>query len=265
MATTRTLTGEAGVLYLHLPVGHAHVTVDPAATGITVTLSTTDDTGPSVDALGDATEYYQDGRYVVRVPDIAASVIVDGASTVFRSSNGAGGMTLRQSVGTVYGEVIGIRVNGNRVESGSLGTAGIAASINAEVTIPSGVGLDYQGTSADLTVTGHLASIDVNTVSGDVRLASVGDLFVNTTSGDVDADVVFGPVMVRSVSGDVTVGSYQGSGAHVSSTSGDVRLSAGRDAHGSLRATTVSGDLRLRGTERLTVTAETVSGRKTIA
>ena len=265
MATTRTFHGTARALDLRLPVGHARVTVDPVATDITVTLSTANDAGPSVDAIGDAIAHCDAGRFTVHVPDIAASVIGGGVHTVVTGGNHAGGgLFVSQSVGTVYGEMNGIVFNGGRVVSAGFGSAVTASPIDAEVTVPAGTVLSYSGTSASLTVTGHLIALQFKTVSGRLRLASVTGLHVNTTSGDVDADVVFGSIAARTVSGDVSVGSYQGTAAAISSVSGDVRLNAGRDAHGALQVKTVSGDVRLRGVDRLEVSASTVSGDKTI-
>lgn len=266
MVTTRTLTGAAAILDLHLPIGQTRVTVDPAAAGITVVLSTTDDTGPAVEAIRDATERFVNGRYQVRVPEIDAPMVISGGNTVVTGGNFAGGgVFVSQSVGTVYGEVTAIQINGNRVRFGGSAGQSVTAGILAEVTIPAGVALAYDGMSAGLTVTGHLVALRAETVSGGIRLDSVEAVSVDTTSGRFEAEAVFGPATVNTVSGRVEVGSYQGSDARISTVSGRVELSAGGGSRGVLRVETVSGRIELRGTDRLTVQASTVSGRKSIS
>ena len=265
MATTRTFPGVAGILDLRLPVGHARVTVDPAATRIIVALTTADDTGPSADAISD-TETSVDGeRFNVHVPNINAAVTSVGTHAVVKGNVSNGSISVSQNINVVDGTLTLVEIDGDHIVLGRIIGAGSASPIEAAVTIPAGVALVYSGTSAPLTVTGHLTALQAKTVSGRLRLASVGALDVNTTSGRVEAEVVFGPVMARTVSGNVVLGSYQGNGAVIKTVSGNVKCSAGRDARGLFNVKTVSGNVRLRGVDRLEVSASTVSGRKSIA
>lgn len=272
MTTTRTYTGSAGILDLRLPVGHARVTVTPDTAQITVTLSTPDDTGPSVEAISNTAESLDAGRFVIRVPDIAPDIIggdnygtvITGNGITFNSFSG-GGVHVMQSATMVNGTIIGMHANGDSPAYGHSPRAVSASPIDAEVLLPVGCALSIYGTAVNTDITGHLAGLQARTVSGRVRAASVGELVAETTSGDIQVEVVLGPVVARTVSGDVAIGSYHGPEARISGVSGDVRLGAGQGATGTLQAKTVSGDLELRGTGRLAVSASTVSGRKQIS
>lgn len=272
MTTNRTFSGTAGMLDLRLPVGRARVTVTPDTTRIAVTLSTPDDTGPSVEAIGNTVESYDAGRFWVRVPDIAADIIGgSGSSQVVNNGGGTvfnnfhGGIHVGRSVQVVNGTITGIYINGDNLDFGHSPQAVSAQPINAEVLLPVGCALSIHGTAVIADITGHLTGLQANTVSGRIRAASVAELVAETTSGDIDAEVVLGSVMARTVSGDIVIGSYHGPEARISTVSGDVRLGAGAGARGTLNVKTVSGDLDLRGTGRLAVSASTVSGHERIA
>lgn len=268
MTTTRKLTGPAGTLDLRLPVGYASVTVDPDATQIMVTLSTPDDTGPSAEAINNTTGSVNDGQLLLQVPDIAAPGIVTGhRNGISIGSNHRGGTTIvttgRLTIGNVIG---GVFIDGDAFVVGNSPRAVSALPINAEVLLPAGAALSIHGTAVMAGIAGRLEALQVNTVSGWVRAESVADLLADTTSGDIEVEAVrSGRTVVHTVSGDVVIGSYQGHGAYISSVSGDVHLAADPEATGALTAKTVSGDLTLRGTGYLTVSATTVSGRKSIA
>jgi hypothetical protein len=95
--------------------------------------------------------------------------------------------------------------------------------------------------SGDAYVEQVAADLSVNTASGDVRAVQVGGrLTVNSASGDVSAERVDGSVDVKSASGDVQV-EQAGADVNVKTASGDTRIGATR--HGTVRATTVSGDV----------------------
>ena len=268
MTTTRTLTGAAGILDLRLPVGHAHVTVTPDTDRIQVTLSTPDDTGPAATAIADTGESLTAGRYTVRVPDIAADIISSGGHNrvvtnvggmVFNSFHGGNVRVVRSAH-----VVNGVYIDGDSLAWGQSPQTVSASPINAEVVLPVGTALTVSGTSVVATVSGHLTAIQFGAVSGSVRADSVGELAIDTTSGSVEVQAVFGSMVVRTVSGSVNIGSYQGSDACIRTVSGNVHLSAGRDARGTLNASSVSGDMLLRGTAQLQVLASTTTGRQDI-
>jgi Putative adhesin len=95
--------------------------------------------------------------------------------------------------------------------------------------------------SGDAYVEQVAEDLTVNTASGDVRAMRIGGRFaVKTASGDVSAERVGGAVDVTSASGDVQIGEAAAD-TNVKTASGDTQVGAAR--HGTLRATTVSGDV----------------------
>ncbi|MFI8454200.1 DUF4097 family beta strand repeat-containing protein [Kitasatospora sp. NPDC085464] len=248
MTTTRTfLATHAQQLAMVMPTGHIRVSIDPAATAITVLLSTPDDDGPSADAVRRSRSWEDHNRLSIDVP------APDNGFTHI------GGNTVYQSFGTVTGNVTGITiVNGRVIVGGQQPTSAITATITLP---PTALGVALQSVSADLTVTGHLPVLAFSSTSGDVRVQSVNVLSATTVSGDVVAERTGGDVEIRSTSGDVRIGVHEGHIADIRTVSGDVRLTAGTRATGTLNARTVSGDIELHGTGRLDVRTRTVSGR----
>ena len=84
--------------------------------------------------------------------------------------------------------------------------------------------------------------VHVTSTSGDVQAASLtGPLGISVTSGDVSLSALRGAVNVQSVSGDVAL--QQVAGARVRTTSGDVTV----NGVGAFDCETVSGDIDVKG------------------
>jgi Toastrack DUF4097 len=116
--------------------------------------------------------------------------------------------------------------------------------LRVEARVPHGAGVQVKTASADTEVSGRLAGLDVNSVSGDVRVR--GDVAENATvktvSGDVNLERVDGDLSAQTVSGDVRVRAVGGS-ADTKSVSGDIRLEA--LTAGDARFSSVSGDVEI--------------------
>ncbi|MFD9692324.1 DUF4097 domain-containing protein [Kitasatospora sp. NPDC059088] len=251
MATTRTfLAATAQQLAMVMPTGHVRVSIDPAATAITVQLSTPDDDGPSADAVRRTRSWEGPTHLSIDVP--AAN---HGSLTI-------NGNTVHQSFGTITGDITGITiVNGHVIIGGSIQGQRLASPIAATVTLPpTALGVALRSVSAGLTATGHLPALAFESTSGDVRVQSVNVLSAKTISGDVGAERIGSDAEIRTTSGDVRIGVYEGRTAEIRTVSGDIRLTAGTRATGTLTARTVSGDVDLHGTNRLDVRTRTVSG-----
>jgi hypothetical protein len=108
-----------------------------------------------------------------------------------------------------------------------------------ELSVPQGVRLRVETTSGDITARDVNGPVDLRSTSGDVTLHGAnGRIEISTTSGDIDAARLRGDVEVHAVSGEFMVA----------------------DVEGSIRVETVSSDIVLRNVRVRSATAETVSG-----
>jgi DUF4097 and DUF4098 domain-containing protein YvlB len=124
------------------------------------------------------------------------------------------------------------------------------------ITCPKGAALDVKTKSADLDARGQYSLVDFKTASGDMSVERSADAYAKTASGDVKFDAVDGSLDVKTVSGDVLVGSVARD-ATVQAVSGDVLIRAN---DGSISANTVSGDQKYDAVVRGRVEIRSVSG-----
>ena len=119
-----------------------------------------------------------------------------------------------------------------------------ATRIDYELQVPRGFSVSVTTASGDLWLEDLAGSQTVNTMSGDVTVASLGSTAsdaqsVSTKSGDVIAAELTGEVTLNSLSGDVSVNGFTGL-LRVSTQSGDIEVSGGR---GSVQLRAMSGDI----------------------
>ncbi len=119
-----------------------------------------------------------------------------------------------------------------------------ATRIDYELQVPRGFSVSVTTASGDLWLEDLAGSQTVNTMSGDVTVASLGSTAsdaqsVSTKSGDVIAAELTGEVTLNSLSGDVSVNGFTGF-LRVSTQSGDIEVSGGR---GSVQLRAMSGDI----------------------
>lgn len=134
-------------------------------------------------------------------------------------------------------------------------------NLDIAIVLPTGSDCWVSTTSADITCTGELGSLDAKTVSGEITSGPVaGDLEVTTTSGKATVGDVSGTATVKSASGSVELSRVDGD-ASVQTVSGRIRIGAaaasatlrsasGRVnvdslARGCAEITTVSGDVKV--------------------
>jgi len=153
-------------------------------------------------------------------------------------------------------EHVEVRQDGNRVvialpDKGKLGFSLSLGSLvfgsgglRVDARVPHGAGVRVKTASADMEITGQLEKVDLNSVSGDVRVRGdvSDDATVKTVSGDIDLEQVHGDVSVQTVSGDLRARGIAGS-ADAKSVSGDIRLES--LAAGDVRFNSVSGDIEI--------------------
>jgi DUF4097 and DUF4098 domain-containing protein YvlB len=146
-----------------------------------------------------------------------------------------------------------IRQDGDHVVVAYRGKAKFGFSFNlfsgsdglrVRATVPHGANVKVKTASADTDIVGRLGSLDVNSVSGDVRVqGEVSESAVlKTVSGDVRLESVGGRVSAQTVSGDVRIGPAGGT-IDTKTVSGDIRCESVKD--GDVRFSSVSGDIEI--------------------
>jgi len=151
--------------------------------------------------------------------------------------------------------------------SGGLGPAlgvflrGSRPAVDFDVTMPRTAVLRLSGVSADLDVRGLRGSQEVRTVSGDVSMDDVaGRISAQSVSGDV---LIRGGVLSldgTTTSGDLSAVAERFESVRARSVSGDLRLSGQLDPAGEHAIESISGDLELYGSGGMTVRMTAISG-----
>ncbi len=121
-------------------------------------------------------------------------------------------------------------------------------SIDFTVRLPAGLRVDVKTVAGDFVGSGLRGTLDVGTVSGDLRLTDVeGDVLeAQSVSGDIELDQIrMREIGAETVSGDVTfTGPIDPKGRYDFKTlSGDVLMTLPREPDATVSAVTFSGDL----------------------
>jgi DUF4097 and DUF4098 domain-containing protein YvlB len=114
-----------------------------------------------------------------------------------------------------------------------------------EVSVPAGVRLLMRTTSGDLQASGVRGPVEGHSTSGDVQISDAsGRVILESVSGDVRGHRLSGEVRAQSVSGDVELEDVNGD-VRIESTSGEISLT--RVTSKDVDATTVSGEVTYQG------------------
>jgi len=118
------------------------------------------------------------------------------------------------------------------------------SELRVRATVPHGAAVKVKTASADTEIAGRIAELDVNSVSGDLRVRGeiAGDARVKTVSGDAELGRVGRDLSLQGVSGDVRTGPIGGS-VETKTVSGDVHVAA--VSAGQARFASVSGDIEI--------------------
>jgi len=139
------------------------------------------------------------------------------------------------------------------------------------VHVPVGSAVVVDAVSADVSAEEILGLLDLESVSGDVKVSKAGsEVRAHTTSGDVGIEIVFGPLEAESVSGDIRIRGAA-SDVRARTVSGDIEMDhvpseselVGGDTPprgAEVDAVSVSGDILVAGALLREVECESVSG-----
>ncbi|MET8704315.1 DUF4097 family beta strand repeat-containing protein [Kitasatospora sp. NPDC004723] len=254
MSTKTTVTAALTPhLDLDLPTGLARVTVDPAATVATVTISTADDEGPAADAVRATRHQENADQLTVTVPAVqGGDVMITGENIVIQHIG-------RVVAGTTITGMV-VKGNGNVVIGGSVRTGRSTSPVVADIVLPPNGALRFRTLIADLTAKGALLGLTVDSKAGDIRVESVEILAVETRAGDIRADRVGDSVQVTTSTGDVDIRAYEGGLGQITSRTGDVTVRAMPRSSGLLDISTVTGDIEVGGARHLQLRTRTRIG-----
>ncbi|MGY1742524.1 MULTISPECIES: DUF4097 family beta strand repeat-containing protein [unclassified Blastococcus] len=133
---------------------------------------------------------------------------------------------------------------------------GSGPEIEVDVVLPAGSSLDVRTTAGEITCTGRLGAVDLQSRHGDLRLDRAGSLRARTSSGNVSAAAVGGETEVSTSYGNVRVGETAGP-ARLGTGYGDVTVDR---ALGSLSGSTRYGQVRVGEAVRGSLVLETAYG-----
>lgn len=129
-------------------------------------------------------------------------------------------------------------------------------SFAISVLTPPDVDVRVATASADASLRGRFAAVQLTSASGDLDVDECARLELRTASGDARVGAVTGPVSAASASGDLRVGTAA-AGLRSRSASGDIVVD---DAAGDVSLATASGDLSVGRMGEGAVQAKTMSG-----
>ena len=149
-----------------------------------------------------------------------------------------------------------IRQEGNSIHIDYVNMRNI--SVDYEISVPAETTVHTHSGSGDLIVEGTHGNLDAQTGSGDVKLEKLtGELQLHTGSGNIRARNVSGAVRGGTGSGDVEIEEASAGDIDVHTGSGNITA---RGVHGGFHGETGSGDVTAEGTQTASWEIHTGSG-----
>jgi DUF4097 and DUF4098 domain-containing protein YvlB len=133
--------------------------------------------------------------------------------------------------------------------------------LDLTIKAPSGSSCAAKTVSADLSCVGEISAVSMQTASGDLTAASVGDVAMRSASGDVLVNRAAGTVSIHTASGDVQATRIDGD-VRINTASGDVTIGF---CAGPVAVHTASGDVKLSGIDAGRVELVSASGDLTVS
>ncbi len=149
-----------------------------------------------------------------------------------------------------------IRQDGNKIHVDYVDMKNI--SVNYEISVPADTVVRTHSGSGDLIVEGTHGNVDAQTGSGDVKLANLtGEIRLQTGSGNIRARQISGAVKGGTGSGDIEVDETSSGDIDLHTGSGNITA---RGVQGGFHGETGSGDVTAEGTQSGTWDIRTGSG-----
>jgi Putative adhesin len=149
-----------------------------------------------------------------------------------------------------------IRQDGNNIHIDYVDMKNI--SVNYEISVPADTVVRTHSGSGDLIVEGTHGNVDAQTGSGDVKLANLtGEIRLQTGSGNIRARQISGSVKGGTGSGDIEVDETSSGDIDLHTGSGNITA---RGVQGGFHGETGSGDVTAEGTQSGTWDIRTGSG-----
>jgi putative adhesin len=149
-----------------------------------------------------------------------------------------------------------IRQDGNNIHIDYVDMKNI--SVNYEISVPADTVVRTHSGSGDLIVEGTHGNVDAQTGSGDVKLANLtGEIRLQTGSGNIRARQISGAVKGGTGSGDIEVDETSSGDIDLHTGSGNITA---RGVQGGFHGETGSGDVTAEGTQSGTWDIRTGSG-----
>ena len=150
-----------------------------------------------------------------------------------------------------------IRQNGNSIRIDYVNLRN--TSVDYEITVPENTSVRAHSGSGDQTVEGVRGNVDLESGSGDLRLARLtgGDMRFQTGSGNVRGHQISGPVRAKAGSGDIEIEETGSGDVDIRTGSGNITV---HGINGGFRAEAGSGDIRGNGVPKNLWSIRTGSG-----
>lgn len=137
------------------------------------------------------------------------------------------------------------------------------AAVDYQISAPHQCRVSTAMVSGATTVKGIHNALKLKSVSGDSAIEDIaGEVILDTVSGDINGYQVSGDIQAKTISGDINLRASELGSLRGSTVSGDLRIETGLAAQGEYDLGSVSGDLRLDvpPETRCTVALSTISG-----
>jgi Putative adhesin len=119
-------------------------------------------------------------------------------------------------------------------------------SARVSISVPATTRINASTVSAEALITGARATVKANTVTGVITLDDIaGDVDANTVSGDIECHDLTGDFKGNSVSGALTVQASRLGQIRLNTVSGDIALDL-TDGRAQIQSNSVSGDVTVR-------------------